>query len=178
MQTHDTENGPPAENPRAALVATVQKLVEDHPSEDTYMLVDLLFECENPKVLAWARVALGAMVRQARAAAQADPRQMLLPGFKSLAQKIPLRDKRLHPLGQLTIPMLRESMVVIDEKLKQAMTLSLSKIQANAQNRRSKRREDIQALINSMEPYAKTTKLLTVERWCDLVASGVAAPAR
>jgi hypothetical protein len=127
------------------------------PRADEAEIVNFIFETESELVIEWARERLALLVRRETRTEEPlpdpGPYQMFLEGFASLEERLPLPG-RGKPLAQATIVDLRRSLKMTRHK-------ALEKSQRTA------------ALIKEMAPYAKTRRDLTVERYCQLRASGV-----
>lgn len=123
-----------------------------------------MIESENRSLLLhWARERLLLLIREEgrknQAEAEPGPYQMFLEGFESLSERVPiLAGRQGIPLATATLMDLRKS-------------LKFTRFRQREKNER------IATLIREMEPYARTRRGLTVERYCELRAAGVTARA-
>lgn len=86
--------------------------------------------------------------------------QMFLPGFASLAEKLPLKTGKIA-LAKATVTSLEETLIVIRKKVATRPDITR-----------------IETLIAEMRPYMEDNPGLTVERYCELRAAGVEATAK
>lgn len=134
-----------------------------NPQSEAPEIATSVLKSHPTLVAEWARERLVVLVREWTRKQQplpdAGPYQMFLEGFESLAERLPLPGRGGLPLARATIVDLRRSLKVTRER-------AYKKSQRTA------------SLIKEMAPYAKTRRGLTVERYCELRASGVKPRAR
>ncbi len=132
--------------------------IENDPAATEAKVAHLIQTREASLLLAWARERLAVLIRQQMRRKQPKPEpgpyQMFLEGFGSLTERLPLPGRGRVTLAMATIVDLRRS-------------LKMTRLKAREKARRTA------SLIEEMEPYAKTRRGLTVERYCELRAAGV-----
>ncbi len=138
--------------------------VKRHPEAgeaDIFKFVSELLKSEAKLISEWTREYIAVALRREMRARKkeplpgAGPYQIFLEGFESLAERVPLPG-RGKALSRATIVDLR-------------LSLKTARTKGHEQTQR------LTALIREMEPYAKTRRDLTVERYCELRAAGVPA---
>jgi hypothetical protein len=144
----------------AKLKAAVRAAIEEHPGPSNTAIAESVVAQNPDLVSAWVLERITWLVRTARRTQ--NPYQMFLPGFKTIEQRLPVEDGFVR-LRLATITTLRHS---------------LKALRATRSDKPSPNEVRLRKLIAEMEPYAKTQRGLTVERYCELRASGVESEAK